>query len=393
MRVILRAVALFVLAAPAAAQDLPGTLHVEGVGEPISVEVSTRRGYPVYPAWTLRGLGARVDNTGRGARVVFGADTLEFFAGSPVFQSGGRSWQLVDPAYRDGGVLYIPHQLFAEWLPSTYADQITWSGGHLSLGGAGRAVAEAPTAAPDPEPIGEPAPVRPLVVIDPGHGGVDPGAIGPSGLKEKDIVLQVGKRLAQVLSDRGYEIRMTRTTDTLIGLYDRAPMANEWRGSRPGLFLSIHANNVSDRRVAGFETFFLSDARTEDERRVAEMENSALAYESPDRVMPTEDLDLIFNSLRNDFYMRASNSLAGIVQTEFGEFHGGRNRGVKQAGFVVLVGASMPAVLIELAFISNPREERQLASGSFQVQLAEGIADAVDEFFDRHGSLYSGASR
>ncbi|MEJ2503442.1 MAG: N-acetylmuramoyl-L-alanine amidase, partial [Gemmatimonadota bacterium] len=389
--------ALAVLAAPAAAQGVPGTLHVDGVGEPLSVEVSAHRGYPVYPAWILRGLGARVDNTERGLRVAFAGDTLAFDAGSPYFHSGDQTWQLVEPAYREGGVFYLPHQLFAEWLPATYGDRVAWSDGRLSRVAATETVAAtAPSPPAEPEggsePLGDPATLAPLIIIDPGHGGPDPGAIGPSGLREKDVVLQVGKRLARVLSDRGYEIRMTRTTDTLIGLSDRAPMANEWRGSRPGLFLSIHANKVSDRRVAGFETFFLSDARTEDERRVAEMENSAMAYESPDRVVPTGDLDLIFNSLRNDFYMRASNSLAGIVQDEFGEFHQGRNRGVKQAGFVVLVGASMPAVLIELAFISNPREERQLGSGAFQLELAEGIADAVDEFFSRHGGLWRGAS-
>ncbi len=231
------------------------------------------------------------------------------------------------------------------------------------------------------------------MIIDPGHGGPDAGRVGPSGLKEKDVVLQVSKRLARVLADRGYEVRMTRTTDTLIGLYDRAPMANEWRGNRPGLFLSIHANGVSDRRVTGFETFFLSDARTEDEKRVAEMENASLAYESPDRVVGNDDIQLILNSLRNDFYIRASNELAGLMQDEFGDFHRGNDRGVKQAGFVVLVGAFMPAVLVETAFISNPQEERLLGSGSFQVQLAEGMADAVDRFFENEGELWTAPAR
>ena len=168
-------------------------------------------------------------------------------------------------------------------------------------------------------------------------------------------------------------------------------MANEWRGNRPGLFLSIHANGVSDRRVTGFETFFLSDARTEDERRVAEMENASLAYESSSRVVGSDDLDFIMNNVRNDFYVRASHSLAGLVQDEFGDFHRGSNRGVKQAGFVVLIGAFMPAVLVELAFISNPSEERLLASGSFQVEAAEGIADAVDRFFAENEPLWQGA--
>ncbi|MDX1674226.1 MAG: N-acetylmuramoyl-L-alanine amidase [Longimicrobiales bacterium] len=357
----------------------PPPLHVEGVGEPVSVNVAMHRGYPAYPAWTLRSLGARVDGTARGARVVFGSDTLRFEAGSPFFRALGEDHQLVDAAYREGGIFYLPHQLYAEWFPETYPDQVSFVAGHLRIGTA------ADTAGPAAGRSGPP-----IVVIDPGHGGPDPGRVGPSGLKEKDVVLQVGKRLARELADRGYEVRLTRTTDTLIPLEQRAHMANEWRGSRPGLFLSIHANGVSDRRVTGFETFFLSDARTEDERRVAEMENASLAYESSSRVVGSDDLDLIMNTLRNDFYVRASHSLAGLVQDEFGDFHRGNDRGVKQAGFVVLIGAFMPAVLVELAFISNPAEERLLGSGTFQVDASEGIADAVDRFFEENRELWRG---
>jgi N-acetylmuramoyl-L-alanine amidase len=376
----------FLLAGSAVAQDadMPSSLHVEGVGEPVTVGVGMHRGYPAYPAWTLRALGSRVDGTVQGIRVVFGADTLEFETGSPYFHLAGDAHQMVEPAYREGGVFYLPHQLFSEWFPTTYPDQVEFAAGHLRLkGSAGGGGSRGEGTNGDHAP--------PLVVIDAGHGGPDPGRIGPSGLKEKDVVLQVSRRLARVLADRGYEIRMTRTTDSLIPLDERAHMANEWRGNRPGLFLSIHANGVTDRRANGFETFFLSDARTEDERRVAEMENASLAYESPNRVVGNDDLDFILNNLRNDFYIRASNTLAGMVQDEFGEFHRGDNRGVKQAGFVVLVGAFMPAVLVELAFISNPTEERLLGSGTFQVNVAEGIADAVDRFFEENRDLWQGA--
>jgi N-acetylmuramoyl-L-alanine amidase len=364
------------------------------VGEPVSVTVAMHRGYPAYPAWTLRNLGARVDGTARGARVVFGSDTLEFEAGSPYFHALGGNHQMVEPAYREGGIFYLPHQLFAEWLPVTYPDQVEYVDGHLRLKSATAARSDGDGAI-DPGGTG-PAELEPtgppIVIIDPGHGGPDPGRIGPSGLKEKDVVLQVGKRLARVLADRGYEVRMTRTRDTLIGLYDRAPMANEWRGNRPGLFLSIHANGVDDRRVTGYETFFLSDARTEDERRVAEMENAAVDYEPAARVVGNNDINLILNNLRNDFYIRASNELAGLVQHELDGFHRGHDRGVKQAAFVVLIGAFMPAVLIETAFISNPQEERLLGSGSFQVDMAEAIADAVDEFFEENRGLWRGAT-
>lgn len=375
--------AAIALPATLVAQAASRGLRVEGVGEPVSVTAAAHRGYSAYPAWTLRALGARVDATPAGARVEFADETLTFLSGSPYFSAGGRVWQLAQPAYREGGVFYLPHQLFAEWLPRAFPDRLAHVDGVLRLGGARTAAADAPAGERRPsEPLGRPA--APLVVIDPGHGGVDPGRIGPSGLREKDIVLQVSKRLATVLAERGYDVRMTRTTDTLINLDHRAPMANEWRGSRPGLFLSVHANGVSDRRANGYETFFLSDARTEDERRVAEMENAAVAYEENTRPLATDDLDFIRQGLRNEFYILASNSLAGLVQDEFDEFHRGRNRGVKQAGFRVLVGAFMPAVLIELAFISNPAEERLLGSGTFQVRAARAIADAVDRFFEGH---------
>jgi N-acetylmuramoyl-L-alanine amidase len=376
------------------AQSVTAPLRVEGVGEPVSVGVAGHRGYAAYPAWTLRALGARVDGTPGGTRVVFAGDTLRFDAESAFFDVDGTPYQLVDAPYREGGVVYLPHQLFAEWLPTAYSDRVEFSGGRLTLRSAAVAAGESSPApsggAEDGEadPLGRPA--VPLIVVDAGHGGKDPGRIGPSGLREKDVVLQVSKRLARVLAERGYEVRMTRTTDTLIGLYDRAPMANRWRGSRPGLFLSIHANGVSDRRVTGFETFFLSDARTEDERRVAEMENSAVEYESSSSAAPPDDLGAILNNLSNEFYVRASNSLAGLVQDELDDFHTGHNRGVKQAGFVVLVGAFMPAVLIETAFISNPREERLLGSGSFQVDMANSIADAVDRFFASHDEWSGG---
>jgi N-acetylmuramoyl-L-alanine amidase len=399
MRAILLGAVLWASAATVlAAQAAP--IRVEGTGDPVTVDAAFHRGYAAYPAWTLRSLGARVDATTQGVRVVLDADTLEFHVGSPFFTARGRVWQLFEPPYREGGIFYLPHQLFADWLPRTYPQRFAFHDGRLRLAGApppappaAAAARPAPAdrAASPETPLGRPS-NGPIVIIDPGHGGVDPGRIGPGGLKEKDVVLQVSHRLAQALTRRGYDVRMTRTTDTLVNLAHRPKLANEWRGTRPGLFLSIHANGVSDGRVRGFETFFLSDARTDDERRVAEMENAAIAYETPDRVVGTDDLDFILNNLRNDYYIRASHDLAGLVQDSFSGFHSGANRGVKQAGFRVLVGAFMPAVLIELGFISNPAEERLLGSAAFQTRAATAIADAVDRFFQKQGELWGNGS-
>jgi N-acetylmuramoyl-L-alanine amidase len=391
MRSILLGAVLWTSAATVAAAQAP-PIRVEGAGDPVTVEASLHRGYPAYPTWTLRHLGARVDATTSGVRVVLDADTLEFQAGSPFFTAGGRVWQLFEPPYLEDGIFYLPHQFFADWLPRTFPRRFAFTGGRLRFASAAAPTQATPArAARSDAPLGQPS-LAPIVVIDPGHGGVDPGRIGPGGLKEKDVVLQVSHRLAQALTRRGYDVRMTRTTDTLVNLAHRSKMANEWRGTRPGLFLSIHANGVSDSRVRGFETFFLSEARTDDERRVAEMENAAVAYESPDRVVGADDLDFILNNLRNDYYIRASHDLAGLVQDSFSIFHSGANRGVKQAGFRVLVGAFMPAVLIELGFISNPAEERLLGSPAFQTQAATAIADAVDRFFQKQGELWGDGS-
>jgi len=230
-------------------------------------------------------------------------------------------------------------------------------------------------------------PAARVVIIDPGHGGPDPGRIGPNGVREKDVTLAIARRLAAILRQRlGYEVHLTRTRDTLVALADRPRLANRWKAGRPAaVYLSIHAN-AGARHARGFETFFLSEARTDDERRVAEMENAASAYEgeAPDSL---SELEAIRNGLRNDFYLRASNALAETVQRRLARFHPGPDRGVKQAGFRVLIGAFMPAVLVETAFLSHPAEARLLAASSFQEKVAWALADAIGEFFAAHQDL------
>lgn len=222
-----------------------------------------------------------------------------------------------------------------------------------------------------------------VVVIDPGHGGRDPGTVGPGNIREKDVTLAVGLGLAEVLRDRGYEVHLTRSDDRYISLLERPRLANEWKVDRPAsLFLSLHAN-ASQPSARGFETFFLSEARTEDERRVAEMENAAVEYDDDGNSTPPGP-ESILRSLQNNYYMWASYDLAEVIQNGLAKTHPGPNRGVKQAGFLVLVGAVMPAVLVELGFISDAGEARLLATADFQAELADTLADAVDEFFRVH---------
>lgn len=230
------------------------------------------------------------------------------------------------------------------------------------------------------------APARPLVVIDAGHGGVDPGAKGLAGTKEKDVALAVARQVAAILrEDRTLEVRMTRDRDTLIALRDRPRFANHWRGGsdtgqapREALFISIHCNASEHRSAAGFETFFLSEAKTEDARRVADLENAAQRFE--EKAAKLDPLNFILLDLRQNKYLRDSSDGAAMVQDRLAAVLPGRNRGVKQADFVVLNGAFMPAVLVELGFITNPAEEKQLTDAAFQQAVARELATAARDF-------------
>jgi N-acetylmuramoyl-L-alanine amidase len=360
-------------------------------------------GAAAFPATVLEALGFRLAADPAGMTAVLGSDTLRFWTTSPFFRAGSALRQLAYPVRQQDGATWLPEQFFIQWLPAAYPHRFEFRGGalHRRVGAIAEAPsATAPTAAapsrqpPDPAAAAREAARREaartrVVVIDPGHGGRDPGKIGPNGLREKDVTLLISQRLAAVLRDRGYEVHLTRTTDTLIALADRPRLANQWRGDRPvAVFLSIHANAAPSTSARGFETFFLSEARTEDERRVAEMENASVRFEDKPAQIVTNGLDGILNNLRSDFLMRASHDLAAVMQDKMAAFHPGPNRGVKRAGFYVLVGAIMPAVLIETAFISNREEADLLGTQAFQRSLVFGIADGVDEFFRRNEHLW-----
>ena len=226
-----------------------------------------------------------------------------------------------------------------------------------------------------------------LVVIDAGHGGVDPGAKGPGGTREKDVTLSVAKQLAALLEEEpGLEVRLTRDRDTLIALRDRSRLANRWRGpdgnGREALFISIHCNAHRNSSVRGFETFFLSDAKTADARRVAEMENAAQEYEAAD-AKALDPLSFIMHDLRQNKYLRDSSEWATMIQERLRPLHPGPNRGVKQAGFVVLNGTFMPAVLVEIGFVTNPTEEKMLIDRDQQRRIAMQLAQGIRDFFER----------
>jgi N-acetylmuramoyl-L-alanine amidase len=351
-----------------------------------TIEVERNRGNAVFNLESLAPLGAKVESDARGAQLEIFGVTIAFEYTSPFFVTGDQVFQLATPARKGPRGTLVSTQFFTEWLPRNFREQLTYADGVLKLKPP-RATSPAQTSAVTTRKRAS-DPKKRVVVIDAGHGGRDPGKIGLSGLHEKNVTLSVALKLAALLRDRGFEVHLTRTRDTLIALADRPHMANEWKQGRPAtLFVSIHANS-GNARAEGFETYFLSEARTEDERRVAEMENAAVKYEERAAGPKAPELDLVLNSLRNDYYQRASNDFAEVVQRELRAFHPGPNRGVKQAGFRVLVGALMPAVLVEIGFMSHPQEVRLLGTTAFQDKIAFGLARAIGGFFESHEHLW-----
>lgn len=240
---------------------------------------------------------------------------------------------------------------------------------------------------------------RPIVVVDAGHGGVDRGMSGPLGhtrvpkIREKDITLAVSKRLGQALLRRNIDVVYTRTTDTLIDLSDRGAIANKAGAS---LFISIHVNAASPTwrnpgASRGFETYFLSDARTEDDLRVEEMENASVQFETARDIAREDPLSFILSDMKQNEHLRESNELAATIQKSLADVHPGPNRGVKQAGFRVLVTSFMPSVLVEIGFGTNPDEARFLADPAKQDAIARSIADATVAYLKAYEKRVSGA--
>ncbi|BBO73328.1 hypothetical protein DSCW_07450 [Desulfosarcina widdelii] len=215
------------------------------------------------------------------------------------------------------------------------------------------------------------------IVIDPGHGGKDYGAPGYlKGVHEKDVVLQIAKRLARkVESDLNCDVVLTRTTDRYLTLEERTAIANTQNAD---LFISIHTNAIRDKRAYGIETFFLNLATDDDAIMVAARENATSAKN-------ISDLESILNDLMQNAKISESSRLAAMVQREMCQhlkksYSHIRNKGVKQAPFYVLLGAQMPALLVETSFISNPRECKRLTNAKYQEKLCDGIVRGIRKY-------------
>ena len=221
-----------------------------------------------------------------------------------------------------------------------------------------------------------------LIVIDPGHGGSDSGAVG-NGLKEKNVVLATSKKLGALLTKRGYKVLYTRSTDVFINLRSRTAFAAK---KNADMFISIHANaapNASSAlKMSGVETFFLSPARSERSKNAAALENRGDLED-----MNTFSKQTFLNFLNREKII-SSNKLAIDIQSymlsSVKKSFSSRDGGVREAPFWVLVGATMPAVLVEMGYITHPQEGKNLGKSAYQDRIAQGIANGVDAYFQKN---------
>jgi len=351
------------------------------------------------------------------------ATRFDIQVGSAFVRVEQDTLPLAAATYRNAGRVYLPLSFASELLPRV-ASGVLYDADRRELRRFGDVTARRPTTAESAPPSrdGASAETRArqsaapaggsggsatasrgtgarerVVVVDAGHGGVDRGMSGPIGsarkVYEKDITLAVARQLKVALEQRGINVVMTRKSDTLIALGDRGRIANQAKGD---LFISVHVNAANPRwpqpgAARGFETYFLAEAKTEDERRVEAMENEVIKFETAADVTSDDPLGFIMRDMAQNEHLRESSRLAELVQRGLKRMHPGPSRGVKQAGFAVLVKAFMPAILVELGFGSNRPESVFMSTAESQRALAEAIADATETFLAEYERKVGGS--
>jgi N-acetylmuramoyl-L-alanine amidase len=403
------------------AQAAPETVRIATPRGVTTIPVSREYGVAVAAPLIAGPLGLAVVIEGARATVVLQGAGFVFALNSPFVRIGTQVCPVVDEPYMARDTLFLPLEWLTDCVPRVLRNRFRWdpaTGLLTESAPTGVAVAAAvPPVAPDTTPprdtarlvvsdtpvppaAAPPAPLLPPpgptvhaapnpitglrlrheVVIDPGHGGRDPGNPGrffPKGTAEKDVNLAIGQLLRAELARRGVAASLTRTTDTLIDLHDRAGYCRD----ACDLFVSVHVNSMPAGRRSpvanGIETYFLSEAKTQDQRRVARMENDAIRYESADARVMEGALTTIVKDLQQNEYLRESARLAELVQQRVAAVHPGEDRGVQQAGFYVLNSARRPAILVETGFATNKADGLFLTSAAGQRKIAGAIADGI----------------
>ena len=290
----------------------------------------------------------------------FYGEQFIFLLNSPFYTFKQSVFNMQYPLLQVGANYYVPTTFIMDNLPLHFPGQIQNKKGTLYL----------------PQPKDKSVK---RIVIDPGHGGKDPGAVGPNGTRESMINLNVALRLKHLLEQElGLEVLMTRKDDRFVSLGDRTKFAND---NKADLFISIHTNASRTNGAQGIETYYLSTKSTTESRAVEALENSVVElYEGAGAKQKYEALDFILMDMLQTEHLEHSNDLATLVQHNLVAGVQAKNRGVKQANFYVLRGAFMPAILIEMGFISNPEEEALLANPQYQDRLAQAIFESIKRF-------------
>jgi len=219
----------------------------------------------------------------------------------------------------------------------------------------------------------------PLVVLDPGHGGSDPGAIGPRGLQEKDVVLFVARDVKRILEERAVaRVVLTRDGDTYLSLEERTRIAN---AQNADLFISIHANASRQRDIRGVETYYLDNTTDKASLRLAAIENRSAGAQIDDLGQILRDLRLSSNA--NESQILARTVQRSMTDTLRRSYRGIEDLGAKGNLFFVLIGAHMPSVLVEVSYISNPVEERRLADPAYRRVIARGIVHGIEAYLNQ----------
>ncbi len=367
---------------------------------PAQLQVSTPQGVkrialvewqgdgPLVPLGALAvALSGKWTNDGNWVLLDIPTGKFRFLPQSPFVHDGSHLIALPATTHRRGDSLFVPLAFVAEVLADPSRKAWSWTPATSML--AQRGAAAPLVVPPSRNSVGAEARSRLInglkaghhVTIDAGHGGTDPGNPGlyfPRGMREKDVTLAVALKLRKELERRGVIVNMTRTTDTLINLGQRAP---RYCKDECDLFVSIHVNSLDKRpgytAVRGFETYFLGEARTADAARVARLENEAIRYNTDSEDADLSGLDFILKDMQTNEFLRASARAAEYMQSMLVEVESGPNKGVKSAGFAVLTTARRPSILVEIGFATNPADAKLMTSPDGQQRIAEAMAGAI----------------
>ena len=405
-------------AAPTVAAPIPTFIVVRDGGAVASVPVTIDIGQPSVRADALmRAMrGILITSTNLHYTLSLPRARIDLIDGIPFAKRDTLTIPLTRAPQVRGGQLYLPYQFVTDVIPRYVGGYVydaalnelrtvtaLASRPAMPIRSANSTPVNTAMAAPPVanKPVAQPPVLtrpraRKVVVIDAGHGGPDRGMTGPIGspawFVEKDVTLSVATKLATVLRARGVDVLMTRTTDTLIALADRGKIANSNHGD---VFISIHVNapgynSAAAAREHGFETYFLAEAKTEDERRVQDMENESVKFETGANAQKGDPLSFIITDMAQNEHLRESSDLALTIQNGLIDVHPGPNRGVQQANFAVLRGSYMPAVLVEIGFGSNQSEATYLSDQDNQRALARNIAQSVLDYLAHYQSRVGG---